>query len=333
MGVLALDRRRPRRRRRGRPDGRHGLPAGRAPPRRPDGGQPPGPAVLGHARRRRRRAGEGYPARPGPPRGRPDRPDPSTAHHAFWPSSGRIGRSHRRGSSASSGSTIVFCRTRHGADRLAKQLKTLGVGRGADPRRPHAAPARPRPRRLSRPVRRRRSSRPTSPPAASTSTASPPSSTTTRRPTPHLRPPLRPHGPRRRVGRRRLVGRGRHRAGGASLQRHVGIDAAIVPPSSDSLRPDPAPAPAARRPRRQRRAGGRRSAARHGRVLQRPPRLRVHRRRPRHRGVRPQDQRDETIERGQRVEFAVREGRRGLEAVDVVAVCIAQRRRPAKYFL
>jgi superfamily II DNA/RNA helicase/cold shock CspA family protein len=57
----------------------------------------------------------------------PQGPDISAARHVFW----RVDRTERTGATAEAikaiGSTIVFCRTRHGADRLTKQLDKLGV--------------------------------------------------------------------------------------------------------------------------------------------------------------------------------------------------------------
>jgi superfamily II DNA/RNA helicase len=54
-------------------------------------------------------------------------PDLSASRHAFW----SIDRAERSKLTASIvrqlGSTLVFCRTRHGVDRLTKQLTTLGV--------------------------------------------------------------------------------------------------------------------------------------------------------------------------------------------------------------
>ena len=54
-------------------------------------------------------------------------PDISAARHIFW----RVDRTERASATAQAitamGSTIVFCRTRHGADRLARQLDRLGV--------------------------------------------------------------------------------------------------------------------------------------------------------------------------------------------------------------
>ena len=57
----------------------------------------------------------------------PKGPDIHAAHHVFW----EMERTERNRNAAGvierSGSTIVFTRTRHGADRLAKQLGKLGV--------------------------------------------------------------------------------------------------------------------------------------------------------------------------------------------------------------
>jgi superfamily II DNA/RNA helicase/cold shock CspA family protein len=57
----------------------------------------------------------------------PQGPDVTAARHVFW----RVDRTERAAATADAiramGSTIVFCRTRHGADRLSKQLDKLGV--------------------------------------------------------------------------------------------------------------------------------------------------------------------------------------------------------------
>lgn len=57
----------------------------------------------------------------------PKGPDIHAAHHVFW----KMDRAERNQNTAGvidrCGSTIVFTRTRHGADRLAKQLGKLGV--------------------------------------------------------------------------------------------------------------------------------------------------------------------------------------------------------------
>ncbi len=58
-------------------------------------------------------------------------PDVIAADHLFW----HVTRSDRIGVSAraidAAGSTIVFCRTRHGCDRLAKQLARRGISTAA----------------------------------------------------------------------------------------------------------------------------------------------------------------------------------------------------------
>jgi superfamily II DNA/RNA helicase len=55
------------------------------------------------------------------------RPDLSTMRHVFW----HLAPTERAATTAATiqalGSTIVFCRTRHGADRLVKQLQRLGT--------------------------------------------------------------------------------------------------------------------------------------------------------------------------------------------------------------
>ena len=57
----------------------------------------------------------------------PQGPDLAAARHIFW----QVDRTERAAATADAikamGSTIVFCRTRHGADRLTKQLDKLGV--------------------------------------------------------------------------------------------------------------------------------------------------------------------------------------------------------------
>jgi superfamily II DNA/RNA helicase/cold shock CspA family protein len=57
----------------------------------------------------------------------PQGPDIHAARHIFW----RVDRTERAAATADAikalGSTIVFCRTRHGADRLTTQLGRLGV--------------------------------------------------------------------------------------------------------------------------------------------------------------------------------------------------------------
>src|SRR5690606_17593171 len=57
----------------------------------------------------------------------PAGPDITTARHVFW----SVERADRPELTAEVvrqlGSTMVFCRTRHGADRLARQLEKFGV--------------------------------------------------------------------------------------------------------------------------------------------------------------------------------------------------------------
>ena len=121
-------RRRPGRRRRGRPHGRHGLPPrGSAHPRadqrttarcccsppRSTARCPSSPATSS--------------ATPCVHEIGPQGPDIAAARHIFW----QVDRTERAAATADAikamGSTIVFCRTRHGADRLTRQLDKLGV--------------------------------------------------------------------------------------------------------------------------------------------------------------------------------------------------------------
>lgn len=57
----------------------------------------------------------------------PKGPDMSAAHHVFWEVAGVDRATTTATAITAMGSTIVFCRTRHGADRLAKQLDRLGI--------------------------------------------------------------------------------------------------------------------------------------------------------------------------------------------------------------
>ncbi len=142
----------------------------------------------------------------------PKGPDMTLTSHAFW----SVDRADRPELTAKVvaglGSTMVFCRTRHGADRLAHQLEKLGVRAGADPRRAQPAAARPGPqvvpervghgarrhrrRRSRRARRRRRRGRPLRSAGRLLD----------------VRPPLGPHGAGRRVRRGRVVRRARWRA-------------------------------------------------------------------------------------------------------------------------
>jgi superfamily II DNA/RNA helicase len=54
-------------------------------------------------------------------------PDVTAAHHMFWLADRTDRPRHVAGVAAALGSTLVFCRTRHGADRLAKQLDKFGT--------------------------------------------------------------------------------------------------------------------------------------------------------------------------------------------------------------
>ena len=262
----------------------------------------------------------------------PTGPDPATVHHAFWAGrSAPIGRSSPPGSSASSARRSCSAGPATGPIAWPSSSR-----RSASRPRPSTAAARSPsgtvPSRPSPPVRRRPSSPPTSPPAASTSTASAPSSTTTRRPTqaPTSTAPVARPAPARR-GSSCRSSRPATEPAARSLQRHVGIDAAIVAPSSEQ--PAARPRGAGLAGGGGNAAGGGRSAARHGRVLQRPPRLRVHRRWPRHRGVRPQDQRGD--DRSSAVSGSSSPSARPAAGSrrSTSSPCDRQRRRPARYFL
>ena len=54
-------------------------------------------------------------------------PDITAAHHMFWLAERTDRPRHVADVAAALGSTLVFCRTRHGADRLAKQLDKFGT--------------------------------------------------------------------------------------------------------------------------------------------------------------------------------------------------------------
>ena len=74
---------------------------------------------------------------------------------------------------------LVFSRTKHGADKIVRQLAAAGITSARDPRQQVAAAARAGASPPSRPARCRSWSRPTSPRAASTFPASATSSTST----------------------------------------------------------------------------------------------------------------------------------------------------------
>ena len=126
-GSLRLDDVRHRRHRRGGPHGRHGLPPRGPAPARPAPARPPDDALLGHARRRRRRA-----------RSATTRRTPSTTRpismekqgevtHRFWAVSHADRIQVATAIVERSWPAIVFSRTRHGAERLSKQLNKAGV--------------------------------------------------------------------------------------------------------------------------------------------------------------------------------------------------------------
>ena len=71
-------------------------------------------------------------------------PDLDASTHAFWHIEATDRPRHTAKLINEHGSTIVFCRTRHGADRLVKQLSAAGVSAAVDPRRSFAGSARSR---------------------------------------------------------------------------------------------------------------------------------------------------------------------------------------------
>ena len=172
-GVVNLDARPDARPRRGRPDARHGLQARRRPDRRPDPGRSPDPVLLGNA------GGGGRQGRP--------RPTPTTPRrHVHAPKAEkrvddraplRPRRLARRQAPAlvgelrdsERGRTLVFVRTKRGADRLVKRLGQKERQRGRDARQQVAVASARRRSPASSAATSTRSSPPTSPPAASTS--------------------------------------------------------------------------------------------------------------------------------------------------------------------
>ena len=153
----------------------------------------------------------------------PTSPPPATSSGRSTAPSGR-GHGRRR---RALGSTMVFCRTRHGADRLAKQLGQLGVT-AAPIHGGRSQPQRDRALKAFATGDVRSLSPPTSPPAACTSTTSPPSCTSTRRRT--RRPTsTAPDAP---LARARPASSCRSSSGPikrrAGIQREVGIDVAVT---------------------------------------------------------------------------------------------------------
>ena len=112
-------------------------------------------------------------------------PDITAAQHMFWLAERTDRPRHVAGIADALGSTLVFCRTRHGADRLAKQLDKFGTKAEAI----HGGRSQAQRDRALEAFKRGkvgRSSPPMSRPAAFTSTASRVCCTSIRRPT---RPP------------------------------------------------------------------------------------------------------------------------------------------------
>ena len=145
----------------------------RAPHPRRGSSRPPDAAVLGHAGRRRRRSSSAPTSatRCGTAPSRSDSQGP--VDHQFWSVSPHDRVSVTAGIVARSWPAIVFCRTKHGAERVAKQLNRTGVraqaihGDRSQGQRERALAA------FTTGAASRCSSPPTSPPAASTSTTSP----------------------------------------------------------------------------------------------------------------------------------------------------------------
>ena len=115
--------------RRGRPDARHGLSPGDRPDRRRVPRDAPDAVLLRHARRRSRTAGQALRARSRDPRARPD----GTARERGDRAPVRpVEHEHRvealvRELRRERDLTLVFVRTKHGADRLVKRLGAHGV--------------------------------------------------------------------------------------------------------------------------------------------------------------------------------------------------------------
>ena len=149
------DRARPRARprpRRGRPDARHGLQAAGRPDPADRAEEPPDDALLGDARRRRRASSHAT-TRVNPSRfaadGAAESASSGEIEHTFVPVTvdAKLDRlvaqlRERRGR------TLVFVRTKHGADKLAQEARQRRAPRGRDAREPLAEPARARARPL-----------------------------------------------------------------------------------------------------------------------------------------------------------------------------------------
>ena len=127
QGALAPGRRPHRRARRGRPDGGHGLPARRPPAARPHRPRPAGllfSATIGHEVESVIRQYQRDPVRHDVVA---DDASVGEVSHVFW----RADRTDRVRLTArlvnSHGRAVVFCRTKRGADRVARQLGAAGV--------------------------------------------------------------------------------------------------------------------------------------------------------------------------------------------------------------
>ena len=246
-------------------------------------------------------------------------PDMTLTRHVFW-SVDRVDRPDLTAKVvAGLGSTMVFCRTRHGADRLAKQLERLGVT---------AAPihgGRSQPQR-DRALKAFQSGAVAA--LVATDVAARGVHVDDVAAVVHFDPPedastyVHRSGRTARAGASGIVVSFVERGGerdARALQRHIGIDEPVGPPALADLRRTQAAAPdrvkvapAASAPATAGRAPGRAGASpepadavggaeagcvahpgsprRHRRLLPRPPRLRVHLGRRRHRRVRPPEQ-------------------------------------------
>jgi superfamily II DNA/RNA helicase/cold shock CspA family protein len=172
-------------------------------------------------------------------------PEVTAAQHVFW-SVERAGRAELTADVVRQlGSTMVFCRTRHGTDRLAKQLGTFGVSAAPI----HGGRSQPQ---------RDRALKAFASGAVSTLVATDVAARGLHvedvAAVVHYDPPADPAAYVHRSGRTAragaggvvvsLVERGGER-GARRLQRDVGIDVAVERPSLTAVRPSPPPVPAA----------------------------------------------------------------------------------------
>ena len=215
--------------------------------------RPPDAAVVGHARRRRRHARAPLPARPGPPRGR-RRARAARPHDPRVPRgrAGRQGRARPPTCCARHGQGIVFCRTRHGADRVARQLDQAGVA----PAVVHGSRTQAQRERALEAFRRGDVQALVATDVAArgihVDDVAVVAALGPGRGRQGLRAPLGPHGPGRWVGRRGVARRPDDRPKARALQRALKL--------STGMEALPAPAPLARnrrRPRRTARRAGR----------------------------------------------------------------------------